>query len=202
MQALLDRIVATAIAHLPHATCAGITLVSRNRAETPAASAQLVDEVDRAQYAANEGPCLSASRRQQTVHTTDLTSEQRWPTFAARAVTLGIRAILSVPLFVVHEDRGAVNFYSVDPDAFDDADEKLASLLGTHAGIAMTARRAQNNFEIALDSRDLIGQAKGILMERHRINSQQAFDMLVWSSQHRHRKLRDIARNLAETGEL
>jgi AmiR/NasT family two-component response regulator len=75
-------------------------------------------------------------------------------------------------------------------------------LLGAHAAIALAARRKQANLEVGLDSRDLIGQAKGILMERYKVDGHRAFDMLVWASQQRNRKLRDVARDLTETGEL
>jgi len=71
-----------------------------------------------------------------------------------------------------------------------------------NAAVAMPTSRKQANLEVALTSRDLIGQAKGILMERYKISSQQAFEILVWASQHSHRKLREVSQTLAETGEL
>jgi GAF domain-containing protein len=199
---LMDRIVAAAIADIEGASHAALSLFTKNRVYTDAASDPLVDEVDQAQYEAAEGPCLDASRQARTVRANDLRDEPRWPTFAARAVELGIRSMLSVQLFVEEGGMGALNLYSEHAGAFDDDDENMAMLLGAHASVAMSAARQRQNFDVALDSRDLIGQAKGILMERFKVDSQRAFDMLVYVSQHEHVKLRDLAQTITETGEF
>jgi GAF domain-containing protein len=201
-QKLLGRIIGAAVSDIPHATYAGLSLFTKHRVHTDAASDPLVEQVDQAQYAAGEGPCLEAGRTEKTVRADDLEHERRWPTFAARAVALGVRAMLSVQLFVENDAMGALNLYSHEAEAFDDDDENIALLLGAHAAVAMSASRMRANFDIALSSRDLIGQAKGILMERYKIDGMQAFEMLVWASQHSHMKLRDVAQQLAETGEF
>lgn len=199
---LRDRIVAAAVSEIPNATHAGLSLFFARSVRTESASDPIVEKVDQAQYDAGEGPCLTAGWERKTVLANDLAHESRWPNFAARAVDLGIRAMLAVQLFVENDSMGALNLYSSEADAFDSDDENVALLLGAHAAVAMSAHRMRANFDIALTSRDLIGQAKGILMERYKIGGQQAFELLVWASQHSHTKLRDVAQTLAETGEF
>jgi len=199
---MLSHIVAAAITDISGAMYAGLSLFTEAGVFTDAASDPLVEKVDSAQYASGEGPCLDAGTHHRVVRANDLTDEQRWPEFAARAVELGINSMLAVHLFSEDDSIGALNLYSTEIGAFDDDDENTALLIGVHAAIAMSSARQRENFAIALTSRDLIGQAKGILMERHKIGSQQAFEMLVWASQHSHTKLRGVAETLAETGEF
>lgn len=199
---LLERIAFAAVGDVPNATYAGLSLFTKTGVETRAASDVLVNEVDKAQYAAGEGPCVASSWEHRTTRSDDLEHEPRWPKFAACAVQLGIRSMLSVQLFVEDDAMGALNLYSHEPNAFDDEDENIALILGAHAGVALAASRMRSNFEFALSSRDLIGQAKGILMERYKIGGQRAFEMLVWASQHSHTKLREVALTLTETGEF
>ena len=201
-RSLLERIVLTAAGDIPHAKHAGLSLFTKTGVETRAASDPLVHDVDSAQYAAGEGPCLSAGWEHRTTRSDNLADEPRWPKFAARAVELGIHSMLSVQLFVEGNTMGALNLYSTKPNAFDDEDENIALVLGAHAAVAMAASRIRANLEFALSSRDLIGQAKGILMERYKIGGQEAFEMLVWASQNSHTKLRDVALALTETGEF
>jgi GAF domain-containing protein len=110
--------------------------------------------------------------------------------------------MLSVQLFVEDDNLGALNLYAESPGSFDESDENVAMLLAAHAAIAIKGGRVEGNLRSALDRRDVIGQAKGILMERYKIDDSQAFDLLVVASQQTHRKLRDIAEELARSGEL
>jgi AmiR/NasT family two-component response regulator len=95
-----------------------------------------------------------------------------------------------------------LNLYATETFAFDNDGESIALLLAAHAGVAMAALRNKTNFDVALASRDLIGQAKGILMERFKVNANDAFGLLILASQHANRKLRDVAGELVSTGEL
>jgi GAF domain-containing protein len=200
--ALMLRIVAAAVADIPNARYAGLTLTSGHGLHTEAASDPLVERVDAVQYEARQGPCVQSSWSAETVRADDLMTDERWPTFSKRAAELGIRSMLSIQLFVESSNMGALNLYAGTPYAFNADDENVGMMLAAHAAVAMAARRKEANLQIALDSRDTIGQAKGILMERYKVSSQQAFDMLIYVSQRSHRKLREIAGELAETGQL
>jgi AmiR/NasT family two-component response regulator len=102
------------------------------------------------------------------------------------------------------DDRrlGSVSLYAADQAAFALADEYVARLFATQAALALAEARRTGQMRQALANRDVIGQAKGILMERHRITADEAFKMLSAQSQRANRKLADVARRLAETGTL
>ena len=200
--ALLEHIVMAAVTEIPGAQYAGITLVAGKKVSTPAASDELVERVDRAQYDTGEGPCLDAARDHKTVRCDDLRAEARWPRFAPRAAGLGVRSALAFQLFVEGDSFGALNVYASDAAVFGPESESTGILLASHAALAMTAARTQAGLLTALDNREMIGQAKGILMERYKITGVQAFGLLVASSQAVNRKLREISEHLVATGEL
>ncbi len=199
---LLRHIAQAAARDVPGAAYAGITLLEAGALSTPAKTDELVAEIDRKQYELGEGPCVETSRKHQTYRTNDMNAESRWPKFAAVCVQAGVLAMLSVQLFVESEAFGALNLYATAVDAFDEDAESTALLLAAHAGIAMAALRNKDNMDVALASRDLIGQAKGILMERYKVTGHDAFGLLVLASQNTNRKLRDVANELVTSGEL
>jgi GAF domain-containing protein len=201
-EALLAHIVRAVVTEVPGAECAGITLVTGEQVSTAVASNELVKRIDRVQYKADEGPCLDAARRHETVRSDDLRAETRWMRFAQQAADLGVLSILSIQLFVEAESFGALNIYSGKAAAFSQESESTGILLASHAALAMIAARREAGLLTAIDTRDLIGQAKGILIERYKITGVEAFGLLVASSQAVNRKLRDIAEHLVVTGEL
>jgi hypothetical protein len=201
-EALLRHIVMAAVTEIPGADYAGITLVTGREITTPAASDELVERIDQVQYETDEGPCLDAARHRETVRSGDLRAETRWPRFTRQAVELGALAVVSFQLFVEGETFGALNVYSATAGALGPDSESAGMLLASHAAIAMTAARMEAGLLVAIDTRDLIGQAKGILIERYKITGLQAFGLLVTSSQAVNRKLRDVAEHLVATGEL
>ncbi|MHA6629731.1 GAF and ANTAR domain-containing protein [Pseudonocardia sichuanensis] len=203
VQDLLDEIVAAAVANVPGAQQAGISQVrDHRRIDTTAATSEVVQRVDEAQYETGEGPCLSSIYDERTVRLPDVGSEPRWPRFAARAAELGVGSMLSFQLYVRGEELGALNLYSDRVDAFDDESEHVGLLLASHAAVAMAGAQQQENLRAAIATRDLIGQAKGILMERYKVSEDQAFSILVRASQNANRKLRDVAEQLSSSGEL
>jgi transcriptional regulator with GAF, ATPase, and Fis domain len=201
-EVLLKHIVVAATTEVPGAQYAGITLVTGRKISTPAASDDLVVRIDQLQYEAGEGPCLDSARHHETVRSDDMREEPRWPRFARKAADLGILSMLSFQLFVQDDNFGALNLYSEDAGAFGPQSENDGILLASHAALAMTAARTHAGLLTALDNRDLVGQAKGILMERYKITGVEAFGLLVASSQAVNRKLRDVADHLVATGEL
>jgi GAF domain-containing protein len=200
--ALLRLIVKAAVTEIDGADHAGISLVTKAGVRSEAASSELVPEIDEIQYAVDDGPCLRSLREQITVRSDDLHDEPRWPRFAHEAAERGVRSVLSVQLFVDGDNLGALNLYAEKPSSFTAADENVALLFASHAAVAMVDSRRIGHLRLALESRDVIGQAKGILMERFKIRAPQAFGMLVAVSQHTQRKLQVVAEELAATGEL
>jgi GAF domain-containing protein len=201
-ESLLQRIVEVAVTEIAPAEHAGISEIRGKRVVTRAATSDTVREVDRLQYDSGEGPCLTSLRDEITVRSDDLSVERRWPAFSAGAVALGVKSILSVQLFVDRDNLGALNLYASRPYAFADTDESTALLLASHAAIAMHSSKVETNLREAIATRDVIGQAKGVLMERMKIDQNRAFELLILTSQRTHRKLRDVAEEVAETGAL
>ncbi|MBK5334005.1 MAG: GAF and ANTAR domain-containing protein [Ilumatobacteraceae bacterium] len=202
----LQRIVDLAELAVDGCEAAGIFLDDHGKVVTAAASSALVEVVDRLQVDAGEGPCLDASRSNSTVYAADLIDDERWPTFAPSAVAAGIRTVLAYSLSA---DRpAALNLYARLPAAFGATARAQGLLFATLAGLALDSaeerasegKRSDNLVE-ALRTRELIGQAQGILMERERITGDQAFDVLRRASQHVNIKLREVAEALIETGE-
>jgi hypothetical protein len=103
---------------------------------------------------------------------------------------------------VSYRDLGALNLYAQHPHAFDNDAEHIGLLLAGPAAVAMVSALRRHHLRTALTNRDVIGKAKGILMERHKITAEQAFRMLLHHSQTNNRKLHDIAADLADTGQL
>jgi hypothetical protein len=128
--------------------------------------------------------------------------EERWPDFAQAAYDAGARSMLSFQLFVKGDNLGALNLYGDDVNVFDAESEQVGLLVAAHAAVAFSDAQEIGQLTHALDTRDLIGQAKGILMERFKISSQQAFQILVRASSESNIKLRDVADHLARSGEI
>ena len=203
VQHTLQAMVDAAVDAVPGAQHASLSSVVRRREVcTRAASHDLPRAVDRAQYETGQGPCLDTLYQQRTARVPDMAAEARWPEFAARALELGVGSMLSVRLFVRGEDLGALNLFNADAAGFDEESEHVALLFASHAAIAMAGAQQQEQLRAAIEFRDLIGQAKGILMERYKITADQAFQMLARTSQNSNRKLRDVAAHLADQGTI
>lgn len=201
VQRTLQKIVELAVDTIDGCDHAGISIVHGRTFSTPAATDDVARIVDAIQYEANEGPCLSAIREQEVFQTGDLGSETRWPNFAHRAQTeTGITSMLSFRLFVEADILGALNLYSASPDAFDDDARSVGSVFAAHAAVALSSALHDEQMDEALASRDIIGQAKGVIMAREGVNADEAFDMLRRASQRLNVKLRQLAEDIARTG--
>ena len=201
-EASLTRIIEVVVDEIPGAEYAGVTIVDDKSMVTYAPSDELVRRVDLAQYDAKEGPCLTAAEpgAPTTVVVQDLQIDDRWPEFARRAVALGIRSMKCFHLFTEQHAVGALNLYARQPRAFEGPADPVGDLIAAHAAATMATHRMVANLQQAINTRDVIGQAKGILMERHRINADQAFQLLIALSQQSHRKLREVAEELTLAG--
>ena len=199
----LERVVQTAIELVPGAEEGSISVVAaRRHVHSEAASGSLPERVDALQAETGEGPCLSAVFEQQTVRVADMRSEQRWPRFSASAAEAGAAAMLSFQLYVEGDNLGALNLYARTAGAFDDESEHIGLLFATHAAVAFSGAQTADELRASMATRDLIGMAKGILMERHKVTGAEAFTLLAGVSQDTNRKLRDIADELVHSGQL
>lgn len=203
LEATLQGIVEGAVALVPGAEHASLsTILKRREMRSRASSGALPDAADRAQVETGEGPCLDTLYEQRTARIPAMGEERRWPRFADRARELGVGSMLAVQLFVEGDDLGALNLFSSRPGSFDDESEHVALLFASHAAVAMSGAQEQENLRGAIDFRDLIGQAKGILMERHRMTAPAAFLVLSRVSQASNRTLRDVAAELVLQGSV
>jgi transcriptional regulator with GAF, ATPase, and Fis domain len=200
--AVMHRIVLAAVHEINGASSAAITLLDHGKITSPAHSDDVANLVGSAQEHTGEGPCVDTSRDEMTLRSDDLGSDDRWPRWGAVAVENGIFSVMSFQLFVEHDSMGALDVYGDTPNCFDQEAENTGLLLASHAAIAMAGIRKIENLRTAVESRDLIGQAKGILMERYKISAGPAFDLIMMSSQATHQKLRVVADRLVATGEL
>jgi GAF domain-containing protein len=203
VESTLQTLTATAVGIVPGAEECTVTYVTgRRRVEPRAATSDLPREVDEMQDRIREGPCLGAVWDEQTVRVEDMRTETRWPRFAAGAVELGVLSSLSVQLFVEGDNLGALNLYARRPHAFGEESEDVGLVLAAHAAVAVAAAQNEEHLRRAVSSRDLIGQAKGILMERYKLTGDQAFQVLARASQQTNRRVVDIADELTQTGSV
>ncbi len=202
-EATLDKVVRLAVVTVGGCEYAGITKIVGRDISSPASSSDIPRIVDEIQAEVGEGPCLDAIREHEVFQTGDLAAEARWPQFAARAhAETGVTSVLSLRLFVEEDTMGALNLYSTARDAFDDTDLTLGSVFASHAAVAMSSAQREEHLERKAETRDLIGRAKGILMAHRKITGEEAFELLVATSQHANEKLRDIAAEVVRRGDL
>ncbi len=203
----LSRVVELAVATIEGCDGAGLFIMVDGAVTTPVFTDSTVFEVDTIQSHGGEGPCIDAIDHQLIVYAEDLDTDLRWPHFSHQAAGAGIRSVLSLPVGPNEQD-GALNLYARYPAAFEVVDRAKATILASLAGQALSVahynedeERRAVNLDAALSTRETIGEALGILMERERITADEAFDILRRASQHLNIKLRDIAQNLVDTGE-
>jgi GAF domain-containing protein len=203
---ILGEITGIATKAIPGAEATSITLVRDDRGFTAAHDGQLALDADELQYARGYGPCLDAGRTGLLMHVRDMTTEDRWPDYAAAVVPKGVMSSLSVPLPFQGAMIGALNVYAKHQDAFDETSERLGTEVASFVAVAVvnaesyaaTADLAQQ-MQQAMASRSVIDMAKGILMAQNRCTPDEAFTMLSHASQRSNRKLRDIAAAIVQT---
>ncbi|MCV7303462.1 GAF and ANTAR domain-containing protein [Mycobacterium barrassiae] len=197
----LRAIVDAAAKIVPGAQWAGISLIEGNRVVPEVPTDPVVAKLDDLQTELGDGPSLSALKEQTTVHITDMSTDTRWPQFATAALQLGVRSLLSFQLFVRRNNLGALNLYGAETGGFTEDSLDIGLILAQHAAVAMAGAAAEHQFQAGLASRDIIGQAKGLLMQRNNLTGVQAFAMLTRASQDVNMKLADVARWLVEEHE-
>lgn len=188
------------------ACAVSVTLVRDHVPFTSHSSQPTARALDEVQYRENAGPCLQALASGETVVTNPTADDDRWPVFAAEAAGADVTSVLSIPLTTESTSSGTLNIYAHDGAHFADDELAAAVLLARQAASVLSnaaafADATAVNLQLreALDSRDVIGQAKGILMERENCDADAAFDILRRASQRTNRKLRDVAADLVAT---
>jgi hypothetical protein len=209
---VLTRIAEAAVATVTGSHSASVTLRDEGEFRTAAFTGPSAVRVDEAQYHASEGPSFDAF----TMSMVDASAfpDERWPVLGSAPTAYGVHSSLSYQLRTEEGGRssggtGSLNMYALTPDAFDPAAQEIGTILAAHASLAarvvgerVTLEGLSGHLEQALLSRDVIGEAKGILMERFKLTPDAAFDILRSSSQRLNVKLREVARRLAETGDI
>jgi transcriptional regulator with GAF, ATPase, and Fis domain len=179
---------------------ADILLIEEDRFDSMAPTTPIAKELGAVQERLGQGPCLQAAVTDSVIRCTDLREDTRWPQFAAAAVELGVHSILSFQLYTRRGGAGALNLFGSAPHAFSMEAEFLGAILATHAAVALSTVNREHQFESALASRDQIGQAKGMLMERFTIDAVQAFNLLKQLSQTTNTALRTVAERVISAG--
>ncbi|MGP4090466.1 GAF and ANTAR domain-containing protein [Streptomyces sp. KR55] len=199
-QDTLDEIASSAVELIEGCEAASILTLRKGRAVALSSCGHMGRESDRLQGELGEGPCFDAARRtdgERLFRITDMTKPQPyWPRFAPAARELGVGSMMGFLLYTREEDFGALNFYSSRPGAFGQESETAGWLLAAHAAVALASARTVDQLEHALDTRHAIGEAMGILRERHHLSEEEAFDVLRRISQTHNIKLRDVAQSI------
>jgi transcriptional regulator with GAF, ATPase, and Fis domain len=197
--AFVHEVVTGALDHVPSAQHAGITVVrGGGQLQTAAASGTHPAVLDALQKRYKQGPCLDAAHGRSPIHVDDLSNDARWPLFRRDAVAqTPVRSSLSMPLLPDKHTTAALNVFAEHPQAFSAEAAEIASIYAIHAALAWSTVRAKNQLQRAMESRDLIGQAKGMLMERYGVSDGQAFALLKRLAQNSKISVAEVARRLA-----
>jgi GAF domain-containing protein len=209
MESLLQQVAELSKTVMPGNPETSVLLLVKDKPTTVVSTGQLATDLDERQYERGHGPCLHAARTGELTEIADTRTERRWPDYTPRAAERGNLSSLSIPLTIDEDAQvsGALNIYAREPDAFDADTRAAATGFAPYAAIAVanmhayeSARNMADNLRVALETRAVIDQAKGILMERHKLTADQAFQVLSRVSMNSNRKVRDIADDLVHTG--
>jgi GAF domain-containing protein len=193
LQHVVEGIVAAVTETVPGAEQAGVSLREDRILRTVAATGDLARRLNAIEHELDEGPCVQAVLERRSYRIDDMSTDTRWPRFAAAAQAHGVRSMLGYRLFTNGRTLGALDLYSSKLNAFDAEAEVVGELFAAHAAIALIGSTQQAEWQTALNSRDTIGMAKGILMHRERLTDEQAFTLLVATSQKANIKIHDLA---------
>lgn len=209
LTSILRQVAAVAAEVLPEEPVTSVTIVGGGRPTTVACSGALAATLDEVQYRLGEGPCLAAATTGRPSELLDTRRPADWSGFASRAAAHGCGSVLSFPLPGRNRITGALNVYARPAGGLDRRTIDRFARLADYAVVAVsnaylyeTAVERAGNLERALDSRAVIDQAKGVLMERFKLTAEQAFQVLTRVSMESNVKVRDLAERFVATGEL
>jgi transcriptional regulator with GAF, ATPase, and Fis domain len=202
LEQTLDMVVASA-ASVVGCDCAGVLVSCRgSQLEAMTASDPVAEKANQVQVDEHEGPGFAAVAESRTVLVPDTSAELRWPRWASGMQDLRLGSSLAVRLWTSQSTLGVLNFYARCPGWFDTDALGIAEVLGRHASIALATARHEASLWQAIDTRKLIGQAQGLLMERFDLDDKRAFEVLVRYSQNTNTKLNEVARTLVSSRRL
>jgi len=197
---ILGDVTAAAVELIPGVDTAGVLLLGDGgRFESRAVTDELLHKLDQLQITFNEGPCVQAALDDVVVRTDDFRKETRWPAYSPAVVQLGVLSGLSFKLYTADRTAGALNLFGFAPEVWDAEAETVGLVLASQAAAAILANREGEQLRSALSTRDRIGQAKGIIMERFEVDEVRAFEMLRRLSQDTNTRLVDIAQRVIDT---
>ena len=197
---VLADVTAAAKELIPGVDHAGVLLIGTGGThQTLAPTSELMFQLDELQIATGEGPCLEAALDEIVIRVDDFGNEPRFPNYAPKVAELGLRSALSLKLYTADRTAGALNLFAYEPNLWNTEAETIGMVLAAHAASAILASRENEQLQSALSSRDRIGQAKGIIMERFKIDDVRAFAMLRQLSQETNTKLVDVAQRVIST---
>ena len=209
LESFLQQVTDAAARVLPDRPSASVTVLRRAIPSTVAASDPLAVVLDEAQYRAGGGPCLEAATTGSPAEVVDTAAERRWAEFAALAAGHGFGSVFSYPLPPHEQLSAGLNIYSPRPRAADERTRALVARFAAYAVVPVSnmylyrsAVERAEHLQVALDSRSVIDQAKGILMERFKLTADQAFQALARVSMERNVRVREVAQRFVETGDL
>ena len=197
---VLAGVASAALDLIPGVDAAGVLLIGKEHTfETVPKDASLTNELHRLQMQFDEGPCVQAALGDLIVRTDDFREEARWPQYAPACVQIGVLSGLSFKLYTSDRTAGALNLFGFQPNIWRGEAETIGAILAAHAAAAILASQEGQQLEAALSTRDRIGQAKGIIMERYTVDDGRAFAMLRQLSQDTNTKLVEIAQRVIDT---
>lgn len=200
VEAVLAGVTTTAVELLAGGDIAGVLLIAKGgKFESLVGTSDLMCKLDKLQEKYGEGPCVEAAIDQLIVRVDNFETESRWPEYSRAVCETGVRSSLSFKLYTGDRTAGALNVFSFRPNAFDGEQEAIGSVLAAHAAAALVASRHGEQLQSALNTRDIIGQAKGVIMERFNVDALRAFEMLRELSQSMNTRLADIAQRVVDT---
>lgn len=209
MRSLLQTVADLAKEVMPGDPEASVSLLINDRPGTVAFTGELARDCDESQYGRGYGPCLHAAGTGEVVEIADAQTETRWPDYVRHAVERGVLSSLAVPLPINEGIAGAVNVYARKPHAFDEDSRSVATRFARYAAVVATnmyayeeARDLIEHLERRVESRAVVEQAKGILMERYGLTAEQATQTLARVARHTGTKVKEIAYDLVRTGEF
>jgi GAF domain-containing protein len=197
----LEEIVARAVDVIPGCDFAGVSwLVRGQEIETKVCTNDIARLCDAASFEFHEGPPVEFEWTDEIELITDMYRETRWPQFTKRAISFGVGSMCACELPAPRRVIGALNLYAFNPESLNKDSVEFLQIFAAHAAIALTSRQVETELRAAVDTRGEIGQAIGILMERHKLTSREGFQLLAKASQRSHVKLKDVAAFVVETG--